>query len=164
MESARASEATSHFSPLTANSAHLRRRLRHSRRRRRRPFGKKRSDEGFVEGVTGFEIFQRIGLRFSKNARPNEAEDHLTEVFAAADAPRFENRRDHGAELFQGVLADTFEELLASDVAAAFAGLFAQLEGVIQRVAQKLVSLAIVTGVLSHDGFDRLGKIKFRHT
>ena len=103
---------------------------------RDRPFGQKRRDERVVKRVGAPEIVEGVRLGLPEDAHRDQIEDHLAEVVATANAPIFEDRRHQRAKLLQRVEADAFEQLLAGDMTAlaAFASLFALLDGVVERV------------------------------
>jgi hypothetical protein len=102
------------------------------------------SDKRLVKIVATAEVVDGISLGFSENAFADEIVDHLPEIFAAADAPVAEDRQHHRAIHLQRILPDSLEELLAADVAAAFLGFFALLDGVLESVAKEIVGFAIV--------------------
>jgi tetratricopeptide (TPR) repeat protein len=132
---------------------------------RNRSHGQKGRDERVVKRVSAPEIVDGVRFRLSENADRNQIEDHLAEVVAAADAPILKDRRHHRAELLQRVETDAFEELLAGDVAgwAAFAGLFALLDGVVERIAEEMIGVAFVARILLADDIEGFTKIKFLH-
>ena len=118
----------------------------------RRFFRHERGDESLVERVAALEVVDGILVRFSKNAGFDEVEDHFTEILAARDAPIGENRGHHRAEFLQRVLAQAVEQLRAGDVGRAVLVLFAELDRVVQPVAEEKVGIAGVARVLGTDG------------
>src|SRR5688572_10746827 len=125
--------------------------------------GQERRDEGFVKLVAALEIINGVGLSFPKNANADEIEDHFTKVFAAPDPPVIENRHDHRAKLLQCVLADALEQLRAVRVSCALLRFFALFDGVVERLSEKVVSVAIKPRVLFMDHVKRFAKIEFLH-
>lgn len=141
----------------------LRRQIGRTALRYRRLSRQKRRHERLVESIAAPEVLDGIGLRFSKDAFPDEIEDHFTEVIAALDAPVGEDGRDHGPVLFQRKEPDALEQLLPVDVVRAFLSFLAKLDREIERIAKEEVGFAIVAGVLLHDEFEFFTKVEFLH-
>jgi hypothetical protein len=61
------------------------------------------------------------------------------------------------------MLADSFEELLAGDMAGAFARFLPEFDGVIQRVFEEVIRFVMKAGIVAHDAVESFGKIQFLH-
>lgn len=80
--------------------------------------------EGLAEGVVEIEdvgkIFGFIVVLFAEDACFDEEKDHIAEVERLADAPFVDEGGSHGAELFEGEIAKSFDELSTRDVVGGF--------------------------------------------
>ena len=119
--------------------------------------------ERLVKRVAALEIVDGILVGFSKNPDADQIENHLAEILAPGDAPILEDGRDHRAEFFHRVKADAVEQLRTGDVGRAVVALFAELDGVIQRVAEEKVGVAGVPWVVGADEVECFGEIAFLH-
>jgi hypothetical protein len=118
----------------------------------------KRFSKGLAEIVSPFEIVTGILLGFGKEFEFHHVENDFAEVLAASDAPCFEQRQGHRAELLQGELTDALEQFLAGDmVRFGFLRLPSHHSlGVIERLTNEEVSVPMVALVLGKnliDGF-----------
>jgi hypothetical protein len=127
-------------------------------------FGEEGFHKGFVKGENFGEVFGFVIFAFAEDAVLDEVEDDGTEVLAAGDAPFVEDCFAHGAEFFEGVLAEAFEQFGAGDVAGDGAlGAFVKFEGVIQALTDEAVGLGVETGVGFDDFSDYLIEIVLLH-
>ena len=108
----------------------------------RRFFRHVRGNERLVKRVATLKIVDGILIRFSKNTRLDQIEHHFPEVLATRDAPIGENGWHHRAVFLQRELAQTVEELRASDVGRAILVLLTELDREIQSVAEEKVGIA----------------------
>src|SRR5205823_2401218 len=126
--------------------------------------GSERLHERFLKIVNRFEILDRIFVGLSENSRADEIEDHVTDIFAGTNSPVIEYRNDQRPEFFERVLPDSFEQFRPGNVAYGRAFYFLLLfGGVIERVAQKNVGLALITRVTRHDRIEGFGKSNLLH-
>jgi tetratricopeptide (TPR) repeat protein len=117
-----------------------------------------------VELVAALEVFDRVRVGFPEDALADEIEDHLAEIFPAPHTPVGQDRRDHRPVLFQRKLTDAIKQLLTGDMLSAFLGFFAQLDCVIESVAQEEICLAIIAAVLLHDEIEFFTEVEFLHS
>ena len=93
----------------------------------------------------------------------DEVEDDLAEVFAFVDAPFVENCFAHGAEFFEGVLAEAVEELGAGDVVVCGFAAFEGFERVVESFADEGVGFCVVTSIFPNDRIDDAREVKLLH-
>ena len=86
----------------------------------RRLAGAERLDEGFGEIVAPQEIFYGILVGLAEEAFVDEIEDDVAKVHAPIDSPFGEDTLGYRTVFVERILAETFEQLLAADVARLF--------------------------------------------
>src|ERR1043166_3524417 len=146
----------------------LRQRRPRSRRRRllrhRWLFRRKWFHESFFEIVNVFEVFNRIFFGFSKNARADQVEHHVADIFRAMNSPVLKDGDNHGTEFFERVLPHSIEQFRASDMPNRRAlHLLLLLGGKIERVAQKNVAVPVITRITGDDRVESFGKSNLLH-
>src|SRR5437879_5945021 len=115
----------------------------------------------------GSESWQ-VGEVTENESRATAGFDHikhnLAKIFASLNAPFLEHHHRHRSELGQSEGANAGEQFLAADVPhAATRVLGESFLSVIERFANKSVSVARIARVLSADEFDRGIKTDFVH-
>src|ERR1043166_11587 len=123
-----------------------------------------RFHECLLEIIDVLEVFDRIFFGFPENTGLDEVENHVTNVFGAADAPALENRQHHRAKFLEHVLTHTVEQFRSRHVAYARALDFLLLfRREIKRVPQKYIGLPLITRVSRHNGIERFGESNLLH-
>jgi hypothetical protein len=111
------------------------------------------------------KVFDAVGVGFSENSASDEVKDQFADIFALLYTPIPQNRGNHRPKLFEGVLAEAFEQFLAIDVARQFGfALFAGLNREIQGVSQEDVSFAVVPWVGTNNAVESFSETNFLHT
>jgi hypothetical protein len=120
--------------------------------------------EGVGEIVTLLKIVARIFIRFRKQADFHHVENEFAEIAAVFDAPFFEHRFGHRAELHERELPDAVEQFLAGHMAD-FAVVFLADDFLreVERLAEKNVGVPRVTRILREDLLHGFVEIDFLH-
>jgi Flp pilus assembly protein TadD len=116
-----------------------------------------------MKRVRTSEVFERVAVRLPEDSNLDEVENHFAEVLTAFNAPVAEDRRRHWSELLERMLANALEELLTGDMPGAFTRFLAQLDRVIERVFEEVVSFGIEARIIAYDALESFGKIQFLH-
>ncbi len=119
--------------------------------------GKEGFGEGGIEVVAAVEVFEGIAFISAEVTDFDEIVDDVADVETAVETPLIEEGERHGAELFDDVVAETGEQLLAGDVLV-FLTLAEHFGGVVEGDADEVVGFWTVAVVTLDGVVDGLGE------
>jgi hypothetical protein len=120
--------------------------------------------EGFVKIVAALKISAGIFVGFGQPTHLHHIEDDPTEILTGADAPFFQQAHSHGTELRQGKIADALQQFLTADMPEPAMTVFGNvLLGIIERLADKEISVGSVALVFGLDPFECFFETDFVH-
>ena len=119
--------------------------------------------EGGVEIVTVGKVARRVFLGLSQYALCHQVENYVTYVFAAGQAPRVQHGLGKGAVLLDRILAHSFQQFRAADVAAEGALAIQHLHRVRQGLLDKAVGFRGESWVFLDQVSDNIVVIRLFH-
>ena len=123
--------------------------------------------ERLVEVVDVREVLSAIAVGFAEDIIFDQIEDDVAEVRTAADAPGGEHGLGERTVLLQGIRADAFKEFGPGHMLRLAGALrilaLRLLDGVVQRLPDKVVGLAVKAGVFFTNQPDDFGKFQVLH-
>ncbi len=120
--------------------------------------------ESVLEIIAFGKVFRGIIVGFTKHTSVHEVKDNVAEITAVLDVPRFQKRFAHRPVLVQCELPDAFQQLLSRDVVVV-CGLvqLEVLEGVVERLANKVIRAFGESGILFPNRIYNIREIFFAH-